>query len=74
MTLLQNVDTRAILEKMLLDYFVERRRALLSELKSVDAQLVILRGEDSNAERKQLRGAGGSSARDDMRVQKHERS
>lgn len=53
---MQTIDSYAILERMMLDYFVERRRALLAELKSVDAQLVILRAERStNADRKQQR-------------------
>ena len=44
------------MEKIMLDYFIERRRALLVELKSVDAQLATLRdGASTNADRKQQR-------------------
>ena len=44
-------DTIKVLRQMTLDYFVERRRALMTELAEIDRQLKVLRPGPTKAER-----------------------
>ena len=65
--ILDGRDTIGVLEKMMLDYFVERRRAIITELAEIDKQLKILRPIPTKAERER-------AAYQERRTKEHDRS